>query len=95
MALIKPITLDNGITVTYHRVTSVHNITNAVSIIEISSYTSKEKRLEEKSALKENAPMDVYLSTRRIPVPYQQSMDAKDAYEYIKTLDEYKNAEDD
>lgn len=95
MALIKSITLSNGIPVSYHRVVSVTNIINHETIIEIASYTSKEKRLEEKSALKENEPMDVYLSTRRIPVPYQQSMDAKDAYEYIKTLDEYKNAEDD
>ena len=50
MALSKNIELNNGITVNYHRVVSVNNITNQASIIEIGSYTSSEKRQEEKSA---------------------------------------------
>ena len=59
MALIKAITLNNGIVVNYHRVVSVNNITNHASIIEIASYISKEKRQEEKEALKNNEPMDM------------------------------------
>lgn len=94
MALIKPITLDNGITVTYHRVTSVHNITNAVSIIEISSYTSKEKRLEEKSAIN-GEPINVFIDTDTINVQYDQSLDVDKAYAYIKTLEKYQYSEDD
>ena len=54
MALIKEITLDNGITVNYHRIASVNNITKQAIIIEIQSYTSKGKRLEEKTALENN-----------------------------------------
>ena len=48
MALIKEITLENGIIINYHRVVSVNNITNHSSIIEVASYTSKAKREEEK-----------------------------------------------
>ena len=44
MALIKEIELNNGVKVNYHRIVSVNNITNHVSIIEVASYTSKEKR---------------------------------------------------
>ena len=46
MALNKSITLENGVTVNYHRVVSVNSITNKASIIEIASYISKEKREE-------------------------------------------------
>ena len=48
MALDKTIVLNNGITVNYHRIVSINNITNNQSIIEVASYTSSEKRQEEK-----------------------------------------------
>ena len=51
MAIIKSIELENGITVSYHRVVSVNNITNVSSIIEVGSYTNKAKREEEKQAM--------------------------------------------
>lgn len=35
MAIIKSIELENGITVSYHRVVSVNNVTNVSSIIEV------------------------------------------------------------
>ena len=38
MALLKEIELENGIKVNYHRITSVNEITNNNSIIEVSSY---------------------------------------------------------
>ena len=95
MALIKPITLKNGITVTYHRITSVNNITNRESIIEVSSYTSKEKREEEKLAIKNNQPMDVFIHTEYFNIPYDKTLDVEKAYEYIKTLENYQYSEDD
>lgn len=49
MALSKRITLANGITTNYHRVMSVNTITNNQNIIEVTSYTSKAKRAEEKA----------------------------------------------
>lgn len=95
MALIKAITLDNGIVVNYHRVVSVNNITNHASIIEIASYISKEKREEEKEALKNNEPMDIYIKSRYLPIPYDKDLNVDTAYEYLKTLDEFKNSKDD
>ena len=52
MALIKEIELSNGVTVNYHRIVSVNNITNHSSVIEVASYTSKAKREEEKNLYK-------------------------------------------
>ena len=92
MALIKSITLDNGITVNYHRVVSVNNITNQASIIEVASYTSKEKRQEEKSALENNQPMNIFIHSEYLNVPYNSNLNVNSAYAYLKTLDKFSNA---
>lgn len=95
MALIKSITLDNGITVNYHRIVSVNNITNHSSIIEVSSYTSKEKRQEEKTALENNESMNVFIHSEYINVDYSPLMNVNSAYEYLKNINKFKNSEDD
>ena len=95
MALIKSITLPNGITVEYHRVVSVDNITNQSSIIEVASYTNKSKRLEEKEALKNNAPMDVFIHTEYLNVPYNKDLNVDSAYAYLKTLEQFDGYIDD
>lgn len=95
MALIKSITLENGITVNYHRVVSVNNITNHSSIIEVASYTSKEKRQEEKSALENNESMNVFIHSEYISVDYSPLMNVNSAYEYLKNINKFKNSEDD
>ncbi len=48
MALNKDIKIDNGVTVIYHRIISLNKITNVANLIEVGSYTSSEKREEEK-----------------------------------------------
>ena len=48
MAILKKITLDNGIELNYHRITSITKITNICNRIEISSYVNEEQRLKEK-----------------------------------------------
>ena len=48
MALIKNIELDNGVMVNYHRIVSLNKITNICNNIEVASYTTKDKREEEK-----------------------------------------------
>ena len=95
MALIKSITLPNGIIVEYHRVVSVDNITNQSSIIEVASYTNKSKRLEEKEALKNNAPMDVFIHTEYLNVPYNKGLNVDSAYAYLKTLEQFDGYIDD
>lgn len=94
MALIKQVELSNGVVVNYHRVVSVNNITNVASIIEIGSYTSKTKRLEEKTQIKSKPMINVFKKTSYINIPYNQILDVDASYAYLKTLDTfdgYKN----
>lgn len=95
MALIKSITLPNGIIVEYHRVVSVDNITNQSSIIEVASYTNKSKRLEEKEALKHNTPMDIFIHTEYLNVSYDKDLNVDSAYAYLKTLEQFEGYVDD
>lgn len=92
MALLKNITLDNGITVKYHRIVSITHIINKSTIIETASYTSEDKRLEEKQATKTGEKMNVYINTQRIPLEYVNELTITSAYEYLLSLPKYKKA---
>lgn len=92
MGLKKEITLDNGVIVNYHRIVSLNNITNVSTIIEVGSYTSKEKRKEEKDAIENATEMNVFINTEYINKEYTENLTIKEAYEYLKTLDEFKDA---
>lgn len=94
MALNKEIVLENGITVNYHRIVSVNNITNHVSVIEIASYTSEAKRKEEQTALANNQSMNVFISTEYLNKEYTPTLNVDTAYAYLKTLDKFSGAED-
>lgn len=63
MAILKNITLENGVLVNYHRVVSVNNITNHTSIIEVASYTNKLKRKDEKTKLENRDQMNIFINT--------------------------------
>lgn len=89
MALIKKIELDNGVIVNYHRIVSINKITNHSIVLEIGSYTSGEKRQEEI----ENQEMNVFIDTTYMSVDYDESKEIKDFYDYLKTTDEFKDAE--
>ena len=100
MALKKEIVLDNGITVNYHRIVSLSKITNQSNIIEVASYTSKEKREEEKEAIKkgqeagEAISTNIFIDTTYINKEYSETETIEDAYLYLKTIDKFKDAED-
>ena len=100
MALSKKITLENGVEVNYHRIVSINNIINEQTIIEVASYTSEEKRNEEKNALEsgkksgEAVPMNVFINTNYVSKEYSEKDTPEDCYKYLKTLDEFKNAKD-
>ena len=108
MALLKEITLDNGITLNYHRVVSVTSITNISTNIEVASYVNEAKRLEEKEyqelqmkqdrTLEEEEELEkginVYIETDYIQLPYNKDMNVDNAYEYLLATDKYKNAKD-
>lgn len=106
MALQKEIISNNGVTLNYHRVVSVNSITNISTNIEIASYVSEAKRLEEKEyqelQMKEDRTLEeeeqleqginVYIDTDYIQIPYDKDMNVDNAYEYLITLDKYKDA---
>ena len=97
MALKKKIILDNGITVNYHRIVSLNKITNKANIIEVASYTSEKKRLEEKEyyeSPEEAKSMDVYINTTFINKEYNENETITEAYNYLKTLEQFAGAED-
>ena len=95
MALLKVIELPSGVIVNYHRVVSVNNITNYASIIEVASYTSKNKRLEEKNSLENHQGMNVFIETDYINIDYDPDLNVDSAYEYLKTTEKYADSEND
>ena len=94
MALKKQIELDNGITVNYHRIVSINKITNNSNIIEVASYTSKEKRQKEIEAIQNGSEMNVFIETTYLNKEYNETDTIKDLYDYLKTTDKFKDAED-
>lgn len=95
MGLIKKIELDNGIATNYHRIVSINNITNVSTVIEVASYISKDKREKEKEAIKNGESMDIFINTRLINKDYSENYDITKGYKFLKTLEEFKDAEDD
>ena len=96
MALKKDIMLENGILVNYHRVVSVNNITNQTSIIEVASYLNEEQRNKEKEwyESKNEGDMRVFISTKYYSKEYDKNLNVDNAYDYLKTLTEFEDAED-
>ena len=108
MALQKEILSNNGVPLNYHRVVSVNSITNISTNIEVASYVNEAKRLEEKEyqelQMKEDRTpeeeeqleqgINVYIETEYIDLPYDKDINVDTAYEYLVTLDKYKNAKD-
>jgi hypothetical protein len=95
MALLKTIELDSGIVVSYHRIVTITKVTNFRTILEVASYTSKEKREQEKQQLQNNEEVSVYTDTNFIMVNYDEDTTIKDWYAYLKTTEKYSGAEDD
>ena len=93
MAILKAIELENGVTVNYHRITSVNTITNHGSIIEVSSYTNEAKRNEEKDA-QPGEQINVFINTNFINVEYDKNLNVDSAYDYIKKLPLFQGATD-
>lgn len=94
MALQKKIELDNGVVVNYHRIVSLNKITNNQNVIEVASYTSLEKRQEEIEALDNKNGMNVFINTIYISKEYDEEETITDSYRYLKTLEQFANAED-
>ena len=87
--------MENGITVNYHRVVSINKITNNSNVVEVASYTSKEKREEEieyYNSTDENKVMNVFIDTTYVGMDYDENISIKEVYDYLKTTDKFKDA---
>lgn len=91
MAIKKNIELDNGITLTYHRVVRIQSIINYGNMIEVQSYMSQQNRLREKG---NPSHVDIYTEAFYYNIPYDPELNVTKAYEYIKSLPEFEGAED-
>ena len=101
MGLKKKITLPNGISLNYHRITGLDIATNAHNAIRISSYTTQAQRAKEKKAIEEaqklgyfQEPLDVLVQGNVVMAPYDQTMTIQSAYEWLKENSGYEGATD-
>lgn len=94
MAIQKAIELDNGVVVNYHRIVTITKVTNCTTVLEISSYINREKREQEIKQLESNEPITVYKHTSIVGADYDETTTIKDWYDYLKTTEKYKDAED-
>lgn len=94
MGLCKKITALNGVELNYHRVVSVNSITNQQIIIEIASYLSQDKRLEEKEKISNNETMNIFIEPSVEYAEYNENFNVVSAYHYLKSLDKFTGASD-
>lgn len=92
MALQKAITLDNGIIVKYHRIVNTSILVNDSITIEVGSYINDTQRNKEKQNT--NDEVNIFINTTFIDMPYKESITIEEAYDYLKTLDMFKDATD-
>lgn len=100
MALNKEIELENGIILNYHRIVSINKITNNCNIIEVASYASKKQREKEKEYYEQaksndyiDASMNVFIETTYINKEYSEKETIEECYDFLKTTEEFKDAE--
>lgn len=97
MALIKDITLGNGVTVKYHRVVRIEGFPGVQTNIEVASYCSEGGRSAEKESI-ESPSLDrpaPYISTSYFHTDYVDGMTVGAAYAYLLTLPEFSGATSD
>lgn len=103
MALSKSIKTDNGVVLSYHKISMINVQVNQQITILVESYINENGRQYEKDyaqGLIEGEPTFPYTNAEYINIPYNETMDlfngniTKKAYEWLKTLDKYKGATD-
>lgn len=99
MALKKQIELENGIILNYHRIVSISKITNNMTTVEVASYISETQRQKEQEALiqsqeiGEAIAISVFINTVYVNKEYIEDETIKDLYEFLKTTEMFKDAE--
>lgn len=97
MALKKMITKPNGLMLEYHRIGMVKIDTNEQITILLHSYLNEEGRNYEKAYARgeiEGEPIFPFVDSQYITFEYDEAMNIKNAYAWLKTLPEFEDAED-
>lgn len=97
MALKKTIQKPNGIIVDYHRIVMVKIDTNQQCTVLVESYLNEDGRNYEKdyaSGKIQGEPTFPYTVAEYLSFPYDENMNVKNAYEWLKQQPEFVGAED-
>ena len=97
MALRKKIKNKNDIELSYHRIVSLNKITNQTNILEVASYIDGEQRqieLDYYNSTDPNKHMNVFIDTSFLNCPYDETKTIEEYYDYLKTTEKFKDAED-
>ena len=88
MALKKTIIQRDGVPTEYHRILFIQSMINSHTSIAVASYVSDSSRRTESVVIRPYNTVVTYQTD------YNENMTIEDAYNYLKTLPEFKGAED-
>lgn len=89
MALLKTIKQADGVITNYHRILFLQTTVNRQNSIAVLSYVDEESRSNEN--LEDSRP---YKSAITYEIAYDETMTIESAYNYLKTLPAFEDAED-
>lgn len=90
MAIKKKIIQDDGVTTEYHRILYVMSSVNSHISIAVASYVDEDIRDKEINGTVSSP----YIKSKTYETEYVENMTIAEAYNYLKTLEEFENAED-
>lgn len=91
MALYKSIKQDDDVTTNYHRILYLTQTVNRQNSIAVVSYVDKQSREKDIVDYGDKRP---YSHAITYETDYDEAMNIEKAYEYLKTLPVFENAED-
>lgn len=97
MALYKSVRKPNGLVLNYHRIAMIKIDINQQITLLLYSYLNEDGRNYEKTYAEgkiEEEPTFPYVDYQYLNLDYDENMNIKNAYEYLKTLPEFEGAED-
>ena len=95
MALSKPIKQSNGIILNYHRIADIRNVVNDKTYLDVISYVDREEREKEQKQPKYSPnKAEIYKISKIYNMDYNDTLTIEEAYEYLKTLEDFEGSED-
>ena len=97
MAIRKAVSMKNGLVLNYHRIAMINIEPNQRITILVHSYLDEPARNYEKSYANgeiNGEPIFPYVDSEYIQIEYDEDMSIKKAYEVLKNMPKFKEAED-